>query len=120
MDIFSAYIRGLSKICGLYAMASVYFVFPCSESIMRSFWVCWRDCSTPCRWSANLITAASAATIAYLMPTHRAMLFWNVPANSVGYARSDGVLLYSSWPTSSLTRSSIRAWWADRSASTQS
>jgi predicted PurR-regulated permease PerM len=85
MDIFSAYIRGLSKICCLHAMAS-FIMFSLVGVNYAVFLGLLAGLFYAVPMVGNLITAVSAATIAYLMPAHRALLFWNVPANSVGYA----------------------------------
>jgi predicted PurR-regulated permease PerM len=85
MDIFSAYIRGLSKICGLYAVAA-FILFSLLGVNYAVFLGLLAGLFYAVPMVGNLITAISAACIAYLMPAHRALLFWNVPSNSVLYA----------------------------------
>jgi predicted PurR-regulated permease PerM len=85
MDIFSAYIRGLSKICGLHAVAS-FIMFSLLGVNYAVFLGLLAGLFYAVPMVGNLITAVSAATIAYLMPAHRALLFWNAPSNSIAYA----------------------------------
>jgi predicted PurR-regulated permease PerM len=85
MDIFSAYVRGLSKICALHALAA-FIMFTLLGVNYAVFLGLLAGLFYAVPLVGNLITAASATAIAYLMPAHRALLFWNVPSNSLVYA----------------------------------
>jgi len=85
MDIFSAYIRGLSKICGLHALAA-FIMFTMLGVNYAVFLGLLAGLFYAVPLIGNLITAASATAIAYLMPAHRALFLWNVPTNSPIYA----------------------------------
>ena len=85
MDIFSAYIRGLSKICGLHALAAwIMFMLLGVDYAVFLGLLAGLFYAVPI--VGNLITAASATAIAYLMTAHHALFFWSVPANSPLYA----------------------------------
>ena len=84
VDVFTAYLRGLTKICALYAcVAGVLFgvlnvQYALLLGIMAGLFY-----AIP--YVGNVMTAVSAATLAYLMDAHQ-VLFWNVGAHSLTYA----------------------------------
>lgn len=85
VDVFSAYLRGLAKICALYGF-SAFVMFLLLNVHFALFLGLLAGVFYAVPYIGNLITATSAATIAYLMAPHRALLFFHVPTHSLAYA----------------------------------
>src|SRR5262249_42662411 len=83
VDLFSAYLRGLAKVCALYAVVATalfwllglrYFLF---LGLMAGAFY-----AVP--YVGQLFTAIGAGILAY-MESHSVGFFYHVPANSLGY-----------------------------------
>lgn len=84
VDVFTAYLRGLAKICTLYAcVACLMFSLLNVRYALLLGILGGLFYAVP--YVGNLLTATAAATIAFLMDAHP-ILFWNVPAHSLPYA----------------------------------
>lgn len=85
VDVFSAYLRGLGKICALIACCA-FILFQSLDLNYALFLGLLAGLFYAVPYIGNFITAGSAVTIAYLMGPHRVLLFWQVPAHSFLYA----------------------------------
>ena len=84
VDVFTAYLRGLAKICALYAcVAGTMFGLLNVRYALLLGILGGLFYAVP--YVGNLLTATCAATIAFLMDAHSVM-FWNVGAHSLPYA----------------------------------
>lgn len=84
VDVFTAYLRGLAKICALYAcVAGILFTVLNVQYALLLGVMAGVFYAIP--YVGNLMTATCAATLAYLMDAH-SVLLWGVKAHSLGYA----------------------------------
>jgi predicted PurR-regulated permease PerM len=84
VDVFTAYLRGLAKICALYACVAgaLFGVLNVQYALLLGI-MAGLFYAIP--YVGNVMTAVSAATLAYLMDQHQ-VLFWSVGAHSLAYA----------------------------------
>jgi predicted PurR-regulated permease PerM len=84
VDVFSAYIRGLAKICGLYCIvASLLFCF-----LGLNYWLflgLLAGVFYAVPYVGQLVTALGSGIVAYMMPTHRVLFFLQIEAHSIRY-----------------------------------
>ncbi len=84
LDVFTAYLRGLTKICMLYSLIA-FCLFEVLDVQYAVFLGLLAGLFYAVPYVGNLITAASAGAIAYLNP-HSSFLGFSVPAHSLGYS----------------------------------
>ncbi len=84
LDVFTAYLRGLTKICMLYSLVA-FLLFEIMDVQYAVFLGLLAGLFYAVPYVGNLITAASAGAIAYLNP-HRSFIGFSVPAHSLGYS----------------------------------
>lgn len=85
VDVFSAYLRGLGKICALMAFCA-FILFQTLNLNYALFLGLVAGLFYAVPYIGNFITAGSAVTIAFLMDPHPVLFFWQAPAHSVLYA----------------------------------
>ena len=84
VDVFSAYVRGLAKICSLYALV-VFLILSALGHRYALFLGLMAGLFYVVPLIGPWIVAITAGLLAYSEP-HRALFFVNVPSNSVAYA----------------------------------
>ncbi|HZO91495.1 MAG TPA: AI-2E family transporter [Chthonomonadaceae bacterium] len=84
VDVFSAYIRGLAKICLLYALTA-FVIFQLLGLKYALFLGIMAGAFYAVPYVGQLITALVSGAVAYSMDSHTALLFVHIPANSIGY-----------------------------------
>jgi len=86
MDVFSAYLRGLGKICTLYSVVAIclYSVLGLRYALILGLFA---GIFYAVPYVGQIFTALGTGTIAYLMDTHRIFFFYklNLPQHSVVY-----------------------------------
>ncbi len=84
MEIFSAYLRGLAKICILFSICA-FILFQSLDVQYALFLALLAGLFYAVPYVGNLITATSAATLAYLSSHHPLFLF-DVPQHNLPFA----------------------------------
>jgi predicted PurR-regulated permease PerM len=85
VDVFSSYVRGLGKICLLYAVtASIVFWILGLRYFLFLGLLAGLFYAVPI--AGQFVTATVSGAVAYTMDAHNALFFIHVPSNSVGYA----------------------------------
>jgi predicted PurR-regulated permease PerM len=85
VDVFIAYLRGLAKLCIVYAIAS-YFVFLLLGLNYALFIAIIAGLFYMIPYLGPFLTAGAVGVVAYSMDAHTALGFWHVGANSLIYA----------------------------------
>lgn len=85
MDVFSAYIRGLAKICALFGFAAflLFTLFGVRYALLLGI-LAGTFYAIP--YVGQLVTAFVVGAVAYSMGPHTVLFAWNVEANSILYA----------------------------------
>jgi predicted PurR-regulated permease PerM len=85
VDVFSAYIRGLAKVCALFAVAA-FLLFQALGLKYALFLGLVAGAFYAVPYVGQLFTSVVSGAVAYSMGPHRALLFLHIPANSTSYA----------------------------------
>lgn len=85
VDVFSAYIRGLAKVCALFAFIA-FLIFQALGLKYALFLGLVAGAFYAVPYIGQLFTSLVSGAVAYSMGPHTALLFFHIPANSVGYS----------------------------------
>lgn len=85
VDVFSAYIRGLTKICLIYGLTD-FVLFSLLGVRYALFLGILAGLFYAVPYVGQVVTATSAGAVAFLMESHAVALFFRVPGHSLSYA----------------------------------
>jgi len=85
VEVFSAYLRGLGKICGLYAIVA-WILFTVLGLKYALFLGLMAGAFYAVPYVGQLFTAIGSGSVAYLMDRHTALFFFRVESHSSKYA----------------------------------
>lgn len=85
VDVFGAYLRGLAKICALYAFVA-FLLFSLLGLRYALFLGLMAGAFYAVPYVGQLFTATACGSVAYLMDRHTVLFFFHPGANSMAYA----------------------------------
>ena len=85
VDVFTAYLRGLAKICSMYAITA-FVIFSLLGVRYALFLGLLAGAFYAVPYLGQLVTSVSVATVCYLMDRHTALFFFHIAPHSAGYA----------------------------------
>ncbi|MDE2128017.1 MAG: AI-2E family transporter [Armatimonadetes bacterium] len=85
VDVFTAYLRGLAKICSMYAVTA-FVLFSLLGVRYSLFLGLLAGAFYAVPYLGQLVTSVSVATVCYLMDRHTALFVFHVAPHSAGYS----------------------------------